>query len=61
MADILTDTVGILAACLLIALLATGLVLLRPAARRRRRRRRHQARPKIDLFVPAGGDPKADA
>lgn len=53
MQDIMTDTLAILAACLVIAALASLLVIFRPAARRRRRHKRHSRRPSIDLFKPA--------
>ena len=53
MQDIMTDTLAILLACLVIAALAILLVIFRPAARRRRRHKRHSRRPRIDLFAPA--------
>ncbi|HYJ83609.1 MAG TPA: hypothetical protein VEW26_12310 [Allosphingosinicella sp.] len=53
MQDILTDTLAIVVACLVITALAGLLVLFRPVARRRRRQRRHSHRPRIDLLKPA--------
>ncbi|HEU0133442.1 MAG TPA: hypothetical protein VFR28_01345 [Allosphingosinicella sp.] len=53
MQDVMTDTLAILGACLVVAILALAIVLFRPAARRRRRHKRHSTRPKIDLFQPA--------
>jgi hypothetical protein len=50
MQDILTDTVAIVVAGLLIAALAVCVILFKPSARRRRRTKRHVRRPKIDLF-----------
>ncbi|HLL32079.1 MAG TPA: hypothetical protein VK403_13905 [Allosphingosinicella sp.] len=63
MQDIMTETLAILVTCLVIAALATGIVMFRPAARRRRRHKRHSRRPKIDLFKPAHSDaaPEPDA
>ena len=63
MKDVIINALGIVGACLAIAVAAVALVLFRPAARRRRRRKRHARRPRIDLFVPAGEDrgPKSDA
>ncbi|HYG46806.1 MAG TPA: hypothetical protein VD846_02595 [Allosphingosinicella sp.] len=55
MRDIMTDALAILIACLVIAAIATAVVIFRPSARRRRRHKRHSRRPRIDLFEPAGG------
>ena len=52
MQDLLTDTLAIVTACLVITAFAGLLVLFRPAARRRRRHKRHSKRPRIDLFKP---------
>ena len=52
MQDILTDTLAIVLACLVITALAGALVLFRPSARRRRRHKRHSKRSRIDLFKP---------
>ncbi|MGZ8285923.1 MAG: hypothetical protein ACXW27_12120 [Allosphingosinicella sp.] len=60
MADIMGDAFAILGACLVIAALATILILFRPSARRRRRHKRHSRRPKIDLFKAAPKDPAAN-
>lgn len=60
MQDLLTDALGILIACLVVAGVASALVVFRPAARRRRRRRQHHSRPKIDLFVPAHAEAAPD-
>ncbi|HEX9964347.1 MAG TPA: hypothetical protein VGB04_05120 [Allosphingosinicella sp.] len=54
MEDILTETVAILAACLLIAAATAAFLMFRPSRRRHRRHRRHTRRPQIDLFDPAG-------
>jgi hypothetical protein len=63
MQDFMADALAIVGACVVIAVFAVALVVLRPAARRRRRHRRHSTRPKIDLFhsAAAGGATEADA
>ena len=63
MRDFMADALSILAACLVIAAIASAIILFRPAARRRRRHRRHTRRPKINLFKaePTEPAPKADA
>lgn len=57
MQDILTDTLAIALACLIITAVAAALVLLRPSARRRRRHKRHSRQPRIDLFKPVPTEP----
>lgn len=57
MQDILTDTLAIVLACLVITAFAGTLVLFRPSARRRRRHKRHTRRPRIDLFEPVHSEP----
>ena len=52
MQDILTDTLAIVLACMVITASAGALVIFRPSARRRRRQKRHSTRPRIDLFKP---------
>jgi hypothetical protein len=61
MQDIMTETLTILVACLVITALASLLVLFRPAARRRRRHnRRRSSRSRIDLFKPVQADTAAE-
>jgi hypothetical protein len=50
MHDFMSDALAILVACLVIAAVASAVVVFRPAARRRRRHKRHSRQPKIDLF-----------
>jgi hypothetical protein len=59
MQDILTDTLAIVLACMVITAFAAALVLLRPSARRRRRHKRHSRQPRIDLFKPVQSEPAA--
>jgi hypothetical protein len=60
MQDLMTDALAILVACLVIAALATLLVIFRPSARRRRRHnRRRSSRSRIDLFKPVHADSEA--
>lgn len=59
MLDVMADALAIVITCILIAAVATGFVIFRPAARRRRRRKRHSARNRIDLFAPAPADTAA--
>ena len=63
MQGMILDALGIIGACLLVAVVATVLVVFRPSARRRRRRKRHSRRPRIDLFEPSkkGAAPEPDA
>lgn len=63
MRDIMSDVVAIFVACLVIAAVASAIILFRPAARRRRRHKRHSRRPKIDLFKvePSGPAANTDA
>lgn len=57
MQDILDDGLAVIFACLLIAAVASALIVYRPWKRRQRHRRRHSRRPKIDLFEPSHGEP----
>jgi hypothetical protein len=52
----MTEALTIFIACLVIAALASLLVIFRPSARRRRRHKRRSTRSRIDLFKPAHGD-----
>ena len=61
MQDVIISALGIVGACLLIAIAAVALVVFRPAARRRRRHRRHTKQPRIDLFAPVRHDAEPDA
>lgn len=56
MQDIMTEALTILITCLVIAALASLLVIFRPSARRRRRHKRRSPRSRIDLFAPAHAD-----
>lgn len=61
MQDIMTEALAIVIACLVIAVLASLLVIFRPSARRRRRHRRRSTRSRIDLFKPAHTDIAAES
>jgi hypothetical protein len=57
----MTDTVAILAACLLIAGATAAFLMFRPSRRRHRRHKRHGRRPRIDLFDPSRSAAEPDA
>lgn len=57
MQAIIDDGLAIVFACLVIAGLASALIIFRPWKRRQRHRRRHSHRPKIDLFVGEPAEP----
>lgn len=59
----INDGLAIIIACLVIAVIASALIVFRPWKRRQRHRKRHSQRPKIDLFKaePAEPAPKNDA
>ncbi|HEY0129795.1 MAG TPA: hypothetical protein VGB57_00205 [Allosphingosinicella sp.] len=59
MQDMIDDGLAIILACLLIAGLASALIVVRPWRRRLRHRRRHSHRTKIDLFAVEAGEPAA--
>lgn len=63
MQDIVDDGLAILVACLMVAAIASALIVYRPWKRRQRHRRRHSRQPKIDLFdgKPGGPAPTKDA
>ena len=59
MQHMVLSALAIVGTCLLIALSAIAVFILRPKARRRRRHRhrRHSRRPRIDLFAPPAEPP----
>ena len=63
MQPIINDALAVIIVCLLIAVAAIALIILRPWKRRHRHRRGHSRRPKIDLFKADAGEPapKGDA
>jgi hypothetical protein len=63
MQGIINDGLAIIIACLVIAVIASALIVYRPWNRRHRHRRRHSRRPKIDLFRAEAAEPtsKIDA
>ncbi len=59
MQDMINDGLTILIVCLVIAVVATALIVLRPWKRRQRQRKRHSHRPRIDLFKDDPSEPVA--
>jgi hypothetical protein len=55
----ISDALVVIGACLVVALFAIAVIILRPARRRHRHRKRHSHRPKIDLFADKASDPAA--
>ncbi len=53
----ISDALVVIGACLVVAMIAIAVVILRPARRRHRHRKRHSHRPKIDLFTDKATDP----
>ncbi|HEX8467684.1 MAG TPA: hypothetical protein VF620_07760 [Allosphingosinicella sp.] len=59
MQGIISDGIAIVIACLLVAAVASAIIVLRPRKGRRRHRKRHSPRPKIDLFEAEPAKPAA--
>ncbi len=59
MQDVINDGLAIVIVCVVIALFASALIILRPWKRRQRHRKRHSHRPRIDLFKGDSPDPAA--